>query len=97
MTVTKEGAEPEITVDATLDQGEPLATAVGVETGVEKPDAGAAGGSNESPIPAGHSRFYCSKCRAPYDLPDGANSWRCAGCHTFNTTQPGECEWCSIL
>ncbi len=64
MTVTKEGAEPEITVDATLDQGEPLATAVGVETGVEKPDAGAAGGSNESPIPAGHSRFYCSKCRA---------------------------------
>jgi hypothetical protein len=28
---------------------------------VEKP---AAGGSNEPPIPADHSRFYCSKCRA---------------------------------
>jgi hypothetical protein len=56
MTVTKE--DPEITVNATP---EPLATAVGVATGVEKPAGGA---SNEPPIPAGHSRFYCSKCRS---------------------------------
>ena len=59
MTVTKE--DPEITVNAT-PENEPLATAVGVATGVEKPTAGGAG--NEPPIPAGHSRFYCSKCRS---------------------------------
>ena len=117
MTVTKE--DPEITVNATPEQ--PLATAVGVATGVEKPTGGA---GSEPPIPAGHSRFYCSKCRSvslifcysrdsficvyllltldsickkPYDLPSGANSWRCANCHTFNSTQPGECEWCTIM
>ncbi len=61
MTVTKDGAEPDIIVNAIPESGEPLATAVGVATGVEKP---AAGGSNEPPIPADHSRFYCSKCRA---------------------------------
>lgn len=59
MTVTK--GEPEITVNATPEP-EQIATAVGVATGVEKPNAG--GGSNEPPIPAGHSRFYCSKCRS---------------------------------
>lgn len=57
MTVTKE--DPDITVNATPDQ--PLATAVGVATGVEKPTGGA---GNEPPIPEGHSRFYCSKCRS---------------------------------
>jgi hypothetical protein len=61
MTVTKE--DPEITVNATP---EPLATAVGVAAGVEKPAGGA---SNEPPIPAGHSRFYCSKCRSVRSLP----------------------------
>jgi len=25
----------------------------------------------------------------PYDLPDGATTWRCAACHTFNSTSPG--------
>mmetsp|Transcript_58185 Transcript_58185/g.69402 ORF Transcript_58185/g.69402 Transcript_58185/m.69402 type:complete len:104 (+) Transcript_58185:97-408(+) len=30
----------------------------------------------ESNIPAGHSRFYCSKCHAPYDLPDRCTTWR---------------------
>mmetsp|Transcript_12006 Transcript_12006/g.28330 ORF Transcript_12006/g.28330 Transcript_12006/m.28330 type:complete len:80 (-) Transcript_12006:1194-1433(-) len=49
------------------------------------------------PIPPGHSRYYCSKCHAPYDLPDHATSWRCANCSTFNSITPGECEWCSIL
>jgi len=53
--------------------------------------------SNEAPIPPGHSRFYCSKCHTPYDLPDKATSWRCASCMTFNSTTPGECEWCNIL
>mmetsp|Transcript_12847 Transcript_12847/g.28170 ORF Transcript_12847/g.28170 Transcript_12847/m.28170 type:complete len:98 (-) Transcript_12847:445-738(-) len=97
MTVTKEGAEPEIVVNATPEPA--MVTAVGVEE-TTKPDGvgGRAGGKgNEPPIPPGHSRFYCNKCRASYDLPDGATSWRCAGCHTFNSTQPGECEWCSIL
>mmetsp|Transcript_33413 Transcript_33413/g.80809 ORF Transcript_33413/g.80809 Transcript_33413/m.80809 type:complete len:98 (-) Transcript_33413:299-592(-) len=97
MTITKDekGGEPEIVFNAEPDST--MVTAVGVE---EKPggDSGA-GGSNESPIPVGHSRFYCSKCRSPYDLPDGATTWRCAaaGCHTFNSTTPGDCEWCSIL
>mmetsp|Transcript_832 Transcript_832/g.1107 ORF Transcript_832/g.1107 Transcript_832/m.1107 type:complete len:90 (+) Transcript_832:209-478(+) len=49
------------------------------------------------PIPAGHARFYCSKCHTPYDLPNQATSWRCASCHTFNSTTMGECEWCTVL
>ncbi|KAL9181947.1 hypothetical protein ACHAXT_012290 [Thalassiosira profunda] len=97
MTVTKE-EEPEIVVTAVPDAS--LPTAVGAEE-TKKSDGGvgvAAGGrANEPPIPPGHSRYYCSKCRSPYDLPDGATTWRCMGCHTFNSTTPGECEWCSIL
>ena len=126
MTVTKE-EEPEIVVTAVPDAS--LPTAVGAEE-TKKADGGvgvAAGGrANEPPIPPGHSRYYCSKCRSvsenavfrapsipflsvifllhpcfyhvqPYDLPDGATTWRCMGCHTFNSTTPGECEWCSIL
>ena len=62
MTITKDvkGGEPEIVFNAEPDST--MVTAVGVE---EKPggDSGA-GGSNESPIPVGHSRFYCSKCRS---------------------------------
>ncbi|KAL7540456.1 hypothetical protein ACHAXR_010118 [Thalassiosira sp. AJA248-18] len=97
MTITKgeKGSEPEIVVNAEPDAT--MVTAVGVEELKKTDNVG--GGSNEPPIPAGHSRFYCSKCRSPYDLPDGATTWRCAdrGCHTFNSTTPGECEWCSIL
>ncbi|GAX22959.1 hypothetical protein FisN_15Hh146 [Fistulifera solaris] len=52
---------------------------------------------NEPPIPAGHARFYCSKCHTPYDLPDKATSWRCANCMTFNSITRGECEWCTII
>lgn len=62
MTVTKEDkGEPDIVVNAEPDAT--MATAVGVE---EKTGggSGAGGGSNEPPIPAGHSRFYCSKCRS---------------------------------
>mmetsp|Transcript_300 Transcript_300/g.491 ORF Transcript_300/g.491 Transcript_300/m.491 type:complete len:80 (+) Transcript_300:107-346(+) len=55
------------------------------------------GAPQASDVPAGHSRFYCEKCHAPYDLPDRATSWRCANCSTFNSITPGECEWCSIL
>ncbi|GKY92079.1 hypothetical protein MPSEU_000179300 [Mayamaea pseudoterrestris] len=55
------------------------------------------GNSNEAPIPPGHSRFYCSKCHTPYDLPDKATSWRCQQCMVFNSTSVGECEWCNIL
>jgi LSD1 subclass zinc finger protein len=142
MTLNKDQHEPEIVVTAVPDSG--MVTAVGIE---EKQPAFGAGGppgrGNEPPIPLGHSRFYCSKCRSvrierrgvglapparrsracllglplpafslsphceltidfhhrtqPYDLPDGATTWRCAGCHTFNSTTPGECEWCTIL
>eukprot|EP00545_Synedropsis_sp_CCMP1620_P004231 CAMPEP_0119004430 /NCGR_PEP_ID=MMETSP1176-20130426/1134_1 /TAXON_ID=265551 /ORGANISM="Synedropsis recta cf, Strain CCMP1620" /LENGTH=86 /DNA_ID=CAMNT_0006956129 /DNA_START=134 /DNA_END=394 /DNA_ORIENTATION=+ len=53
--------------------------------------------SNEPPIPANHARFYCEKCHTPYDLPNGATSWRCRRCMTFNSTTPGECEWCTVL
>ena len=66
MTVTKEGAEPEISVTP-VDAGAPvdpnMVTAVGVEE-TKKPDEQGMGGSNEPPIPDGHSRFYCSKCRS---------------------------------
>ncbi|KAL3790273.1 hypothetical protein ACHAW5_011071 [Stephanodiscus triporus] len=95
MTINKEKPnEPEIVVTAVPEPG--MVTAVGVEE--KQPfGAGGQGRGNEPPIPLGHSRFYCSKCRSPYDLPDGATTWRCAGCHTFNSTTPGECEWCTIL
>eukprot|EP00544_Gedaniella_sp_CCMP2646_P013293 CAMPEP_0202482190 /NCGR_PEP_ID=MMETSP1361-20130828/1630_1 /ASSEMBLY_ACC=CAM_ASM_000849 /TAXON_ID=210615 /ORGANISM="Staurosira complex sp., Strain CCMP2646" /LENGTH=80 /DNA_ID=CAMNT_0049109973 /DNA_START=59 /DNA_END=301 /DNA_ORIENTATION=- len=53
--------------------------------------------TNGPPIPAGHSRFYCHKCHAPYDLPDKATTWRCSNCSTFNSITQGECEWCTIL
>ncbi len=58
MTVTKE--EPEIAVNA----GDlPVVTAVGIE---EKTDekVPSSGGTQGPPIPAGHARFYCNKCRA---------------------------------
>ena len=60
MTVTKGDDEPEIVVNAEPDAA--LATAIGVEE-VKKMDGGA-GGSKEPPIPVGHSRFYCEKCRS---------------------------------
>lgn len=49
------------------------------------------------PIPQGHSRFYCEKCRAPYDLPRGATSWRCANCSTLNSTVPMQCPCCIVM
>jgi len=49
------------------------------------------------PIPPGHQRFFCEKCRAPYDLPQGATSWRCAGCSTFNSTTPMQCPSCVVM
>lgn len=102
MTVTdSKGGDPEITLNAVPDPT--LATAVGVYEQDAKPDGSgkqdqATGGAPSGPpIPVGHSRFYCNKCRTPYDLPDGATTWRCLNCHTFNSTTPGECEWCNIL
>lgn len=58
MTVTKE--DPEIVVNA---DDLPVVTAVGIE---EKADekVPSAGGDQGPPIPAGHARFYCNKCRA---------------------------------
>ncbi|KAL7455995.1 hypothetical protein ACHAWC_007514 [Mediolabrus comicus] len=96
MTVTKE--DPDIVVNA---EELPVVTAVGIEDDDKKANGKlGGGGANEGggpPIPPGHARFYCSKCRAPYDLPDGATTWRCMGCHTFNSTTPGECECCTIM
>lgn len=51
---------------------------------------------NAQGVPAGHSRFYCEKCQLSYDLPQGATSWRCSSCKTFNTTTPAECPCCVI-
>lgn len=63
MTLNKDQHEPEIVVTAVPDSG--MVTAVGIE---EKQPAFGAGGppgrGNEPPIPLGHSRFYCSKCRS---------------------------------
>eukprot|EP00985_Skeletonema_marinoi_P021627 scaffold13373_cov109-Skeletonema_marinoi.AAC.2 len=95
MTVTKE--EPEIAVNGGL----PVVTAVGIEENADEKVSSAAGGGNQGPpIPAGHARFYYAVGSTgvpqnPYDLPDGATTWRCAGCHTFNSTTPDEC--CTIL
>lgn len=60
VTSTKEGKfdEAEIVVNAELVA---LETAVGVQE-VVKPDV-AGGKSNEPPIPEGHARNYCEKCR----------------------------------
>jgi len=52
---------------------------------------------NGPPIPPGHSRFFCEKCRAPYDLPQGATSWRCAGCSALNSTVPMQCPGCVVM
>eukprot|EP00985_Skeletonema_marinoi_P025736 scaffold19184_cov80-Skeletonema_marinoi.AAC.1 len=46
-------------------------------------------GALEELLAVGHTHTH------PYDLPDGATTWRCAGCHTFNSTTPDEC--CTIL
>ena len=65
MTITeKNNEEPEIVVNAEHDAT--MVTAVGVEE-MKTPAGGfnsGGGGSNEPPIPVGHSRYYCSKCRA---------------------------------
>ena len=58
MTITK-GEDEEIVVNAEPDAN--MVTAVGVE---EKVDSGGGGKNNEPPIPPGHSRYYCSKCRS---------------------------------
>ena len=57
MTVTKE--EPEIAVNGAL----PVVTAVGIEEKADEKVSSAAGNQGP-PIPAGHGRFYCNKCRA---------------------------------
>ena len=64
MTVTKD--DPEIAYNA---DEMPMVTAVGIEEkkADEKVTSGTAGGGNQGP-PAGHSRFYCNKCRAVSDF-----------------------------
>ena len=65
MTLNKDEKEHEIVVNAEPDAT--MVTAVGVEEKKNEGGVGvsAAGGpGNEPPIPAGHSRFYCSKCRS---------------------------------
>lgn len=63
MTVTKE--DPDIVVNA---EDLPVVTAVGIEGDDEKKaNEKLGGGANEEggpPIPPGHARFYCNKCRA---------------------------------
>ena len=63
MTVTKE--DPDIVVNA---EDLPVVTAVGIEGDDEKKaNEKLGGGANEGggpPIPPGHARFYCNKCRA---------------------------------
>ncbi len=62
MTLNKEQThENEVVVTAVPDMD--MITAIGIE---EKQSAhgGAPGRGNEAPIPLGHSRFYCSKCRS---------------------------------
>ena len=65
MTVTKE--DPDIVVNA---EDLPVVTAVGIEDDDKKANGklgGGGEGANEGggpPIPPGHARFYCSRCRA---------------------------------
>lgn len=91
--MTKEGAEPEITVAAYPEKTDAVVPGKTDAAGT----ATATATATAEDILAGHARFYCSKCQTPYDLPDRATTWRCMSCQTFNSTQPGECEWCSIL
>lgn len=78
----QEKEEPEI----------PVATAIPEKADIGKTDAG-----ETTNIPPGHSRYYCSKCQSPYDLPDKCTSWRCANCSEFNSITPGECPWCTVM
>ena len=65
MTITKEdnnSAGIVVTAEPDTDASMVTATAVAFE---EKPTTGGGvGQGNEAPIPPGHARFYCSKCRA---------------------------------
>ncbi len=63
MTLTKEdnnySSDIVVTAEPETDAAVVTATAVAFEGG----DSGV-GQGNEPPIPPGHARFYCSKCRA---------------------------------
>ena len=61
MTITK-GEDEEIVVNAEPDAN--MVTAVGVEEKVDSAGGAGGGKNNEPPIPPGHSRYYCSKCRS---------------------------------
>ena len=61
MTITK-GEDEEIVVNAEPDAN--MVTAVGVEEKVDSGGGAGGGKNNEPPIPPGHSRYYCSKCRS---------------------------------
>mmetsp|Transcript_6342 Transcript_6342/g.13216 ORF Transcript_6342/g.13216 Transcript_6342/m.13216 type:complete len:94 (-) Transcript_6342:109-390(-) len=93
--MTKKEEEQEVVVPMSV---EPIATAEPAKTGVAYAEPPTKEDQQTGPpVAAGHARFYCSNCRTPYDLPNGATSWRCANCQTFNSTTAGECEWCTVL
>lgn len=98
---TIEKKEPEIIYDAIpwnadkMEVEPNLTTVSSYPTGNDNVDA-VRPANTGPPIPEGHERFYCSQCNTHYDLPNRATSWRCQNCHHFNSTAPGECEWCTI-
>jgi hypothetical protein len=60
MTVTKD--DPEIAINA---DDVPTVTAVAADDGGKKVSSAVGSGTNGAPpIPPGHGRFYCNKCRA---------------------------------
>lgn len=64
MTLTKEdnnSADIVVTAEPDTDAAAVVTTATAVAFEEEKPGVGR---GNEPPIPPGHARFYCSKCRA---------------------------------
>lgn len=88
MTITKEdnnSAGIVVTAEPDTDASMVTATAVAFD---EKPTTGVGGvgQGNEAPIPPGHARFYCSKCRAvrendySYDIRVGSRRCFCV-CH----------------
>ena len=76
MTVTKEDNTADIVVTAEPDTDADFVTATAIAVEEKPTGAGAGvGQGNEPPIPPGHARFYCSKCRAVREKRRALNVW----------------------
>jgi len=79
------------TTNSNYDPNLPSATATPLNMSTPAPGVATRGNATSGE----NNRFFCEKCHAPYDLPQGCTSWRCANCQTFNSTIAS--ERCIIL